>query len=382
VSEQKTEQPTEKKKRDSAKKGQIFKSADLTTLVSLLALGFFAYSTINLREVFGLFDYLSGHAFRVQPEEMAKRAFTSFISVSVTLVGMTLLVVPLSTLLQTRFSLASEALKPSFAKLNPVQGLKKLISLRTFKDALKSLCYFAIFAMAVWAFYTSFKHWIFALAQADIESFMRIFGKLVLYLVLYCLGFCLVIVALDALVEYFLVNRDLKMTKKEVKREHEDMNGKPQIKGRRRELALELINEQQKSDVANSNFVLANPTHIAIGIYYEPELCEWPFVSFVASNAVAKALVAHAEKVGTPVVRNIPLARAMYKHVRRYSFVNKEWIEDILRILYWLAEVERAGRNQFLEAEDETVIEQGQIEMDASEENSPPATEEPTPPER
>lgn len=350
--EQKTEEPTEKKKRDSAKKGQIFKSTDLITLLSTLALGFFVYSNVNLREVFGLFDFLARNAFRVPVNEVVNRAFTSFISVSISLVGVTLVVVPLATLLQTRFSIASEALKPSFSKLNPVQGIKKLVSVRTLKDALKSLCYFAIFGLALASFYGSFKQWIFALALADLESFLRLFGQLALFLVLFCLGFSLVIVVLDALAEFFLFNRDLKMTKQEVKREREDMDGKPQIKGRRRELAMELLSDQQKSDVSNSNFVLANPTHIVIGIYYEPALSEWPFVSLVATNAVAKAMVAYAEKVGTPVVRDIPLARAMHKHVRRYSLVNKEWLVDILRILDWLADVEQAGRQPSLGSDD------------------------------
>ncbi|WP_338524090.1 EscU/YscU/HrcU family type III secretion system export apparatus switch protein [Pseudomonas batumici] len=351
--EAKTEQPTDKKKRDSAKKGQIYKSADLTTLVSTFVVAGFVYLSVDLLAIFGLLDYLSSHAYDVPLNEVVKRVFISFAGIAACLVGVTLLIVPLATLLQTRFSLASEVLKPSLSPLNPIQGFKKLFSLRTLKDAFKALLYFTTFAMGGWTFWQVFKQRLFSLVRADIPGFIQTFSSLVLYLVLFYLLFSIVVVLLDALVEFFLVNRDLKMTKQEVKRERKDTEGKPEIKSQRQKLARELLSAQQKSDVANSNFVLANPTHIAIGIFYAPDINECPFVSLVATNAVAKAVVAYAEKVGTPVVRDIPLARAMYKHVRRYDFVNPQWIEEVLRILAWLAEVERAGQAEALE--DQTI---------------------------
>ncbi|XLM19520.1 EscU/YscU/HrcU family type III secretion system export apparatus switch protein, partial [Chromobacterium piscinae] len=95
-----------------------------------------------------------------------------------------------------------------------------------------------------------------------------VWRELLLSLVLTCLGCIVVVLILDALAEYLLFMKDMKMDREEVKREMKEQEGNPEIKSRRREAHLEILSEQVKSDVENSRLIIANPTHIAIGIYF------------------------------------------------------------------------------------------------------------------
>ncbi|CAM5999574.1 unnamed protein product [Sphagnum balticum] len=111
------------------------------------------------------------------------------------------------------------------------------------------------------------------------------------------------------------------------------------MKSHRKQQHRELLSAQDKSDVEKSAFVLANPTHIAIGIYVNLEITPLPFVSFVEKGEKAFALIQYAEKCGTPVVRDIAVARRLFKSARQYSFITLEMLEPIFRILVWLHEI-------------------------------------------
>ncbi|MGG6549365.1 UNVERIFIED_CONTAM: EscU/YscU/HrcU family type III secretion system export apparatus switch protein, partial [Prevotella sp. 15_C9] len=82
----------------------------------------------------------------------------------------------------------------------------------------------------------------------------------------------LIVLLLDAIAEYFLTMKDMKMDKEEVKREMKEQEGNPEVKSKRREVHMEILSEQVKSDIENSRLIVANPTHITIGIYFKPEL--------------------------------------------------------------------------------------------------------------
>jgi type III secretion protein U len=243
-------------------------------------------------------------------------------------------------LLLSKFSLATEALKIDFAKLNPVEGVKKLFSLRTVKDLVKALLYLLMFAVAFWVLWANNKTIIFAQLHGQVTSLASVMASLFMSFMAISMLCCLPVFVLDSLAEFYLHIKNLKMDKHEVKREYKEQEGNPEFKQHRREVHMELLSEQVKSDVKQSNFILANPTHIALGVYFRPELCPAPMISLIETDARARAVIAYAEKCGVPVVRDIPLARSLYKAVSRYSLVPFEYFHGILSILEWLHNVE------------------------------------------
>lgn len=100
---------------------------------------------------------------------------------------------------------------------------------------------------------------------------------------------------------------------------------------------------------------MANPTHIAMAIYFNPEVASLPFIALRCTNMKAKAAIAYAEKIGVPVVRNIPLTRRLYRTYSQYSFIslNDDVLIDVMDILIWLRQVEAAGMAQMTMADEE-----------------------------
>ncbi|WP_175924701.1 EscU/YscU/HrcU family type III secretion system export apparatus switch protein, partial [Burkholderia latens] len=115
--------------------------------------------------------------------------------------------------------------------------------------------------------------------NAPIASVGHLWVQLTVDLILLFMVCAVPVVLLDALVEYFLHYKNLKMDRHEVKQEHKNNEGNPEIKDRRREVHIELLSGEVKANIRQSDFMLANPTHIAIGIYLNPAIAPLPFVS-------------------------------------------------------------------------------------------------------
>lgn len=339
----KTEQPTRKRLQDAAKKGQSFKSRDL--VVACLTLCGVAYlvSFGSLVELMGAFRQVIAGGFQQDMQGYAQAVAWLGIKLLLPIFLLCIVASALPSLLQSGFVLASEALKLNLEALNPVNGFKKLFSLRTVKEAVKALLYLASFVVAVLVLWHKHKALLFAQLNGDPMGMAAIWRELLLALVLTCLGCIVAVLVLDAIAEYFLFMKDMKMDKQEVKREMKEQEGNPEIKSRRREAHMEILSEQVKSDIENSRLIVANPTHIAVGIYFKPELLPIPFISVMETNQRALAVRAYAEKVGVPVVRDIPLARRIFASHRRYSLVSLDEVEEVLRLLMWLEQVENAG---------------------------------------
>lgn len=338
----KTEKPTAKKRRDAAKKGQTFKAKDLSSSCLMLCAIIYLVGNGTLLQVMEAYRRIIAAGFDADPQRYAAELGVLGLKVIAPLIAVFFLASALPTLLQTGMAIASEALKINFGALNPINGFKKLFSLRTVKDFIKSLLYLACFAIAFWVVWITQRHLLFAQLHASAADLFPIWARLLLVLVLTFLACILLIVILDALCEYWLYIKDLKMDKHSVKRENKEQEGNPEIKDRRRELHQELLSEQTKSDIRGSRVIIANPTHIAVGIYFRPEVTMMPFVSVMETNQRALAVRKYAEEVGVPVVTDVPLARRIFKTHQRYTFIQLQEVESVLRLLVWLEQIEQA----------------------------------------
>jgi type III secretion YscU/HrpY family protein len=340
---EKTEQPTEKKLRDAAKKGQTFKARDLCSALMMLCASAYLVFAFSFSAVADLYRSVIAHHFDLPLHDFLLMLGMTFFKLSLPLLALCVVTTALPSLLTTRFALATEAIKIDFSRLNPIEGLKKQFSLRTLKEVVRAILYLLLTGVAIAVFWNLNKVQIFSLRNGNLADLLAFVPLLFWSLVKCILGCGLVFYGLDALVEYFLHIKNLKMDKHEVKQEHKEQEGNPEIKQHRRQLQMDFLSEQVKSDVASSSFILANPTHIAIGVYFNLEVSPAPFVSVLETEERARAVIAYAEKCGVPVVRDIPLARSLFKIVSRYSFIPVEMVDGIYRVLDWLYQVETAG---------------------------------------
>lgn len=344
MSGEKTEEPTQKKLQDSAEKGQSYKSRDIVA-ATIIAVGLLGLSTVSLSEIGELFKEFISRGDGITSSYVVDRVVKLFLRLTIPFVGICIIATIIPSLIQSKFILAFEAIKLNFDSLNPVNGFKKIFSMKTVKEFVKALLYLAIFVTVTYSFFLFYQHVLLELVYVQTPAIANIWLKAGTNIVLLCLLSFVVIIVIDGLADYFLYIKDLKMDKHEVKQEYKEQEGNMEMKSYRKELRKELLNAQEKTDIEGSNFILANPTHIAIGIYVNINISGLPFVSLVAKGDKAQAIIAYAESHGTPVVRDILVARQLFKNAQRYSFIPMEMIEPIYRILIWLKEVEFAHLN-------------------------------------
>lgn len=338
--EQKTEQPTQKKKRDSAKKGQMFVSEGLVSVGCIFSVIGTAFALFDRHLVFGLFDSIIANGFTVAVEQYVALVLKHVALIIFLCVGAACACAILLSLVQTRFQLTTEVLKLDFSRLNPMSGLKEIFSLKSIKDGVKALLFLTASAICMTAFWGLYKHSLFSMPNASATGLIEIVSVLAVKLIIFFLLCVAPVIGLEAMAGYWLHIRDLRMSKHEVKQEHKETQGNPLIKGRRRDIHAELLDEQGKSDIRSSRVIIANPTHIAIAIYIHKGLEHMPFVSLIETNARALAAIKYAESVGVPVFRNIPLARGLFPYCRRYAFVPYGVVSDLAAVLAWLDEVD------------------------------------------
>ena len=346
MSETKTEKPTAKKRKEAAQKGQSFKSKDLVIACLILMGVQYLINFSDVIEIVTLWHRAVENGFDLGVKDYTYTVLWTGVKVFLPFLLLCIAASAFPALLQTGFLIATKALKIDFSALNPVNGFKKLFSLRTAKDIVKTVLFLGSFIVAGMVFWDKNRSVVFSLLNATPSQMLVVGGQLFSALVYLCLSCALFVFVLDALAEFFLHIKDLKMDKQEVKREHKEQDGDPEIKSKRKELRQELLSEQVKSDIENSKVIIANPTHVAVGIYLNLEVVGIPFISVLETNQRALAVRAYAEKVGVPVVENVKLARQILKTHRRYSFVSIEALDEVIGILIWLNEVENAWKNE------------------------------------
>lgn len=341
----KSEKPTPRRLLKESKKGKSYNSRDLTAALMLIAgIAVLVYAT-SLQPVMQLYIEIIRLGFAMPPDRFAVLALRAFAGIVAPLTLVCILCAVLSSLAQSKGVLATEAIKIDFDRLNPVNGFKNLFSVKVVKDLVKAILYTIVtmgFVLAAWRYLAPLA---FAQVHAPASQLAPIWLTLALKVGIGLLLALAPLYLLTGLVEYLLYIRELKMEKFEVKQEHKENEGNPEIKQRRRDIGAEL-SAQTQADVAGSNVILANPTHVAVGIYSHDDAFAMPFVSVREHGARARAVVALAERLGVPVVRDIPLARRLYARCKRYRFVASDQVDAVMQVLRWLQDVEAAARQE------------------------------------
>lgn len=337
----KTEKPTPHRLLKESRKGKSFVSRDLAAMAVLIA-GLVALATATSnRALYGFYRGMAERGFSLTPAEAASQATVAFLWMAVPVGAAAIVGAVLISLVQSRGVIAAEAVRLDLARVNPISGFKNLFSLKTVKGVVTASLYLlagGVFVVLAWGL---FAPTIFAQVQMPDKAASAVWYSVGWKSTALLLAVLLPIVLAAAFVEFRLYIREMRMEKHEVKQEHKDHNGNPEIRQRRREIGEEL-SAQTQMDVASSTMVLANPTHIAVGIYTHPDYPSLQFVSVRERGARARKAIALAERRGVPVVRDIALARAVYFQVKRYHFVPYELTAPVTRILLWLRDIERS----------------------------------------
>ncbi|WP_213876011.1 flagellar biosynthesis protein FlhB [Pseudomonas sp. dw_358] len=315
----KTEDPTDKRKKDAREKGEIARSRELNTLVIMLAGtggllafgGAMAQMMIDLmrknftlsREVIVDERYMG--IFLLQSGKAAILAVQPFM----VLMMIAAIVGPLS-LGGWLFSMG--ALAPKFSRMNPGAGLKRMFSARSLTELLKAVGKFSLTLFIGLVVLRKDRAELIAIAHEPMESAILHSVQLVGWSSLWMSCGLIIIAALDAPFQLFSFKEKMKMTKQEVRDEHKDSEGRPEVKGRIRQLQREMSQRRMMTAVPQADVVITNPTHYAVALKYDPEKGNAPMLLAKGSDFVALKIREIATQNQIQLLESPALARSIY----------------------------------------------------------------------
>lgn len=318
VAEEKTEQPTAKRLRDAREKGDIPKSSESVSAVSVLCIVmYFIFSADKvMQDLSALFDSTINIVMSEQYEEalpaVGAAVLTFAFSIIIPCIAAAFLGALLSLLAQTGFLFAPKAAIPKLENLNPSKWFKKVFSKKNAFDFLMNLIKITILCAVVYKISRDAAHELFTVPFTDLGSLWRLTGELLSrFLFMSCGAFCAV-AAVDFVYTRFKYTKDHMMSRDEVKKEYKQSEGDPLIKSKRRQLHQEMISSGNRSAVSMSKAVIVNPTHYAVGIFYEKGKTDLPLISAKGKDSEALQIIKYAEEYKVPVIREPPLARKLY----------------------------------------------------------------------
>ena len=218
----------------------------------------------------------------------------------------------LATFAQTRMLVSAELMKPKFNRLNPLEGFKRLFSLKSIVESLKGIIKITILMIIIYL----------SLKESIMESFKYLYtdinaacahlfdsGKSMVFRI--ALAF-VAVAAADFMYQWWNYEREMRMSKQEIKEEYKQTEGDPQIKGKIKEMQRQRAMSRMMQQVPEADVVIRNPTHFAVALRYRPEVDSAPVVLAKGQDELALRIVKVAEEAGVAVMENVPLARALY----------------------------------------------------------------------
>lgn len=318
---EKTEDPTPKRLRESRQKGQVAKSQDLSAAVLFLAIALLLLTTGGkIRETLSgaLIDSiqlaLSAPALNVESAcEMLRdgmrvmfRVLAPFLLVGFVVAGATMY-------FQVGPLFSMQPLSPQLSKIDPLKGFKsRFFSMQTYIELGKSLVKITIVGVLVYFVLKGALRDIGLTVRHPIETGVILTEKLVHSLVLKVGALFLVVGAADVLLQRHQHLKKLKMSKEEVKREYKQQEGDPMHKHERKRMHQEILQHNMVQDVRKADVLITNPTHLAVAIQYQKGEMGAPQVTAKGERLVAQQMIEVARKYKVPIMRNVPLAHALF----------------------------------------------------------------------
>lgn len=345
MSAEKTEQPTEKRLRDARKKGQISKSQDLTSALMLITavcvfwLGGAAMAAVLMRtmkngiETAGSFQgaLTRDRAFEI----LLQGTFDMLLALApwfiVLFVGAILF-----NYIQIGALFAVEGIKPEINKLNPAEGFKqKFLKSRSYvelgKTILKSVITFTVVAVILYSEIPNVALLITQPAGNVVAYCFSLILRIGFYVGIMFVGLAIG----DFFLQRFLFRNQMKMSKQEVKQEYKESEGDPLIKWMRRNLHREILSQSSIAAVREADVVVVNPTHVAVAIKYNRAEMDAPVIIAKGAELIAKQIREIAKEANVPMMRDVPLARALYE-LDIEQEVPEELYETVAEVLRWV----------------------------------------------
>ncbi len=345
---ERTEEATQQRREDFRNRGQVAQTRELSSVFLLFAtvLIIGLMSRFFFGQIVELFNAAYGDD--LVNTIRAGEGFGHIMMFS--LVKMSYLMLPVmgiffviglaSNVVQVGFLYNEEALKLSWERLDPVSGLKKMFSFRAITEGAKACLKVTLILFISYLLIKGHLRQLPFLMNYSIPQIFNFLGSLMIRLLSGVGFFMLVLAAADYFYQRWDLEKQMKMTKQEIKEEHKSREGDPMIRARIKRIQREMAGKRMMEEVPKADVIITNPTHIAIALKYDENMVA-PTVIAKGADVVAQRIREMAKEFNIPIIENKPLARSMFKTMKIGQAIPKELYTAVAEVLSYVYKLRR-----------------------------------------
>ncbi len=352
--QEKTEQPTQKKLDDSRQKGMVAKSTEVNSLLVVFAgiVTIFLFQT-SIAKQFSSFSINIFGALDVFPERMGMIQnffmdwYWFFIAVISPFLIAVFIISLASNISQVGLKITPQALEPKFSKLNPLNGIKRILSTRSLVELLKTILKFFLISLFTYFVLKDFISSATILENSDISDIMTFmiesaFSLIWKFGILYIL-----IAAADFAYQRYKFKKDMMMTKEEVKEEMKQTEGDPLIKSRIKRMQIQAAKNRMMKELPTADVVITNPTHYAVALRYDMFKNNAPEVIAKGVDELALRIKKVAAEHNIPIHEDRELARALYKMCDIGDTIPQQLFKAVAQVLAYIYNLKKNKKKSY-----------------------------------
>lgn len=346
---EKTEPATSKKLDDARKEGNVAKSKDIVSAISLTASFFILRMSVGsigtgfmqiFHSVYSMIstfaDYDGAEINNNTVMSLTKQVVIDGFMLVWPIFAVAFAVSFIGDLVQVKWRVTTKPMKPKLSKLNPIKGFKKIFSVQSLMNLFKSIALVIIITFVVFSTISSKKGVLLNLYNVSLMEALGIIGDTVFDLAIMISVIYIIVGVADYIYQKIKFKNDMKMSKQEVKDEYKNAEGDPQIKGQIKQRMRQASMRRMMQSLPNADVVITNPTHFAVALKYETGKYNAPVVLAKGEDYLAQKIKDKAKECNIEIVENKPLARALYANVEVGQEIPEELYQAVAEVLAYV----------------------------------------------
>lgn len=351
--QERTEEPTPKRLKESRDEGQIPRSKEFNTTLSLLlsAGGLMVFGSM----IGDGMSKVMSDTFRIEREKLFnpnflvetfwERILDALLTIAPFLM-LTLLAAFAGPILMGGWAFTTKALKPKFSKLNPLSGLKRMFGMNAAMELIKAVLKFLLLGSIAWFTFRMMMPDYLKLGISGMEKGVEQGADMILWQFLIVASGLIIVSGIDVPYQLFSHKKKLKMTRQQVKEESKETDGNPELKGKRRQMQYQLAQGRMMQDIPEANVILTNPTHFSVALKYDEETGGAPVVIAKGTDLIAFRIREIGEAHGITIFEAPPLTRAIYYTTDIGREIPSDLYLAVARVLAYIYQINNAKAGQ------------------------------------
>jgi flagellar biosynthesis protein FlhB len=350
--QERTEQATPKRLEEARRKGQIPRSRDLSAAAVTLAGGTALYMMGG--QIGGALHGIMSRGLTLTREQALDPAYllpaladaaAAGLRACAPVLGVIMLAAILAPLALGGWSFSTASLAPQFSRLNPLEGVKRMFAMRSIMELLKALAKFGVVAVVAVIVLWHEAPALLALGREPIDQAIGHAVKLSGQGLLSISAGLIIIAAIDAPYQLWQYAQQMKMSREEIREEHKESEGSPEVKGRIRQLQQQMASQRMMQDVPKADVIVTNPTHYAVALRYDDKRMRAPVVVAKGADLVAARIREIATEHAVPIFEAPPLARVLHRNVDIGDEVPSSLYVAVAQVLSYVFQLRVAQRS-------------------------------------